>query len=57
MVLSLAACSNDGSECDKCTMDSDCNAPLVCATFLNEDRTVNSTRCGSGTGSSQCRVR
>jgi hypothetical protein len=57
MVFSLAGCSNDGSECDICTMDKDCNSPFVCSVFLNEDGSVNSKRCGSGTGASQCRVR
>jgi hypothetical protein len=57
MVFSLAGCTNNGSECDTCTMDTDCNTGLVCSTFLNSDGTVNSKRCGSGTGASQCRVR
>src|SRR6266571_1118892 len=47
--LPLPGCSN-GGECDKCKVDADCKAPLVCSTFLNSDGSVNSTRCGSGTG-------
>ena len=56
-IFSLAGCSSNGSECDMCTMDTDCTGGLVCSTFLNDDGTFNSKRCGSGTGASQCRVR
>jgi hypothetical protein len=49
--LPLAGCS-DGGECDTCTVDADCKAPLLCSRFDNGDM-----RCGSGTGSTQCRVR
>jgi len=51
-VFSLAGCSSNGSECDTCTMDTDCNTGFVCSTFSD-----GSKRCGSGTGASQCRVR
>jgi len=54
--LPLSGCSN-GGECDKCKVDADCKAPLVCSTFLNSDGSVNSTRCGTGKGETQCRVR
>jgi len=47
----LLGCSN-GGECDKCQVDADCKAPLVCSTFSDESK-----RCGSGTGDTQCRVR
>jgi hypothetical protein len=52
MVFSLAGCSNNGGECDTCSMDTDCNTGFVCSTFSD-----GSKRCGSGTGASQCRVR
>jgi hypothetical protein len=52
MVLSVAGCSNNGGECDTCSMDTDCNSGFVCSTFSD-----GSKRCGSGTGASQCRVR
>jgi len=52
----LLSCSK-GGECDKCKVDADCKSPMVCSTFLNSDGSVNSTRCGSGTGATQCRVR
>jgi hypothetical protein len=54
--LPLAGCT-DGGECDTCTTDEDCKSGLVCSTFLNEDGTVHSMRCGSGSGTTQCRVR
>jgi hypothetical protein len=49
--LPLLRCSN-GGECDKCDVDSDCKAGLVCSTFSDDSK-----RCGSGTGATQCRVR
>jgi hypothetical protein len=52
MVLSLAGCSNNGGECDTCSVDTDCSSGFVCSTFSD-----GSKRCGSGTGASQCRVR
>lgn len=52
MAFSLADCSNNGGECDTCSMDVDCNAGLVCSTFSD-----GSKRCGSGVAASQCRVR
>ena len=57
VVFSLAGCSNNGGECDTCSVDADCTGGLVCSTFNNDDGTFNSKRCGSGTGVSQCRVR
>ena len=49
--LPILGCSN-GGECDKCSVDADCKAGLVCSTFSDESK-----RCGSGKGETQCRVR
>jgi hypothetical protein len=49
--LPLAGCS-DGGECDTCTTDEDCKSGLVCSRFDD-----GSQRCGSGSGTTQCRVR
>jgi len=57
LTLPLPGCGGTGGECDKCKVDADCNAPLVCVNFKNEDGTTAGQRCGSGTGSTQCRVR
>ena len=48
--LPMLSCS-DGGECDKCTSDDNCNSGLVCVRFGD-----GSTRCGSGEGTTQCRV-
>jgi len=50
-ILPLAGCSN-GGECDTCTTNDDCKSGLVCSRFND-----GSMRCGSGTGTTQCRVR
>ncbi len=50
-ILPLAGCSS-GGECDTCTVDADCQSGLFCSRFDD-----GSMRCGSGTGSTQCRVR
>jgi hypothetical protein len=52
LALPLAGCGSHGEECDTCTVDSDCKAPLVCTTFSD-----GSHRCGSGVGSTTCRTR
>ena len=49
------ACTN-GGECDKCSTDSDCKEEFICSNFLNPDGTLNSKRCGTGTGATTCRV-
>jgi len=49
--LPLFGCSS-GGECDKCSDDQDCKSGFVCSTFSD-----GSKRCGSGVGSSTCRVR
>ena len=38
-------------ECQKCKTDSDCSGGLLCVTFGDQ-----SMRCGSGTGTTTCRV-
>jgi hypothetical protein len=50
-ILPLAGCSN-GGECDTCASNSDCKSGLVCSRFDD-----GSMRCGSGAGTTQCRVR
>ena len=47
----VAACTK-GDECDRCSQDTDCKGGFVCTTFSD-----GSTRCGTGTGASTCRVR
>ena len=48
-VLLVSAC---GKECDSCQSDAECAAEgLLCVTFSNGSR-----RCGSGQGSTTCRV-
>lgn len=49
----LGSCSSSGDECDICTSDEDCKDGLVCASFAGE----TTKRCGSGQGSTVCRVR
>lgn len=51
MALSTVGCSS-GGECDTCSSDSDCSTGLVCVNFDDGSR-----RCGSGLGSTTCRVR
>jgi hypothetical protein len=41
-----------GGECDTCSADSDCNSGRLCVKFDD-----GSMRCGSGQGTTQCRVR
>ena len=48
--LPLMGCSDDG-ECDSCSSDDDCKQGLVCVRFGD-----GSQRCGSGEGTTQCRV-
>jgi hypothetical protein len=49
--LPMLSCS-DGGECDKCSSDADCTkGGLVCVRFQD-----GSQRCGSGEGTTQCRV-
>jgi hypothetical protein len=49
----IGSCASNGDECDVCTIDTDCKAGLVCATFGGE----TTKRCGSGVGATTCRVR
>ena len=49
--IPLAGC-NSGDECETCSSDDDCQTGFVCSTFSD-----GSQRCGSGVGSSSCRVR
>ena len=49
--IPLGGCSS-GDECETCTSDDDCQTGFVCSTFSD-----GSQRCGSGVGSSSCRVR
>ncbi len=51
LALPLVGCTS-GDECDTCTSDDDCQTGFVCSTFSD-----GSQRCGSGVGSSSCRVR
>jgi hypothetical protein len=51
LALPIAGCDS-GDECDTCSNDEDCQAGFVCSTFSD-----GSQRCGSGLGSSNCRVR
>jgi hypothetical protein len=51
IALPMGSCGSDGAECDRCTIDSECAAGLVCSTFSD-----GSQRCGTGEGTS-CRVR
>jgi hypothetical protein len=51
LAVPLVAC-NSGDECETCTSDDDCQTGFVCSTFSD-----GSQRCGSGVGSSSCRVR
>jgi len=51
LALPVAGC-NSGDECETCTSDDDCQTGFVCSTFSD-----GSQRCGSGVGSSSCRVR
>jgi len=51
LALPIVGC-NSGDECDTCSGDEDCEAGFVCSTFSD-----GSQRCGSGVGSSSCRVR
>jgi hypothetical protein len=51
LALPIAGCSS-GDECDRCEADADCKAGLFCSTFDDGSR-----RCGSGTGTTTCRVR
>jgi hypothetical protein len=50
-LISLLPLFSCGSECDKCSSDSDCDSGFVCTTFND-----GSQRCGSGHGVSTCRV-
>jgi hypothetical protein len=53
LLLPLAgSCAKGGDECDSCTMDSDCKSGFMCTTFSDDSK-----RCGSGVGSTTCRVR
>jgi hypothetical protein len=49
----IGSCASTGDECDVCTLETDCKAGLVCATFAGE----TTKRCASGLGSTACRVR
>jgi len=49
----IGSCASTGDECDVCTADADCKTGLICARFGGE----TTTRCGSGTGVTTCRVR
>jgi hypothetical protein len=48
----LGSCSSSGDECDVCTSDEECKAPLVCSSFAGEA----TKRCGTGLGGTVCRV-
>jgi hypothetical protein len=50
-LLPIVSCTK-GDECDTCTSDADCNDGFVCTNFSD-----GSTRCGSGVGGTNCRVR
>ncbi len=55
-VAPLAGCSK-GNECDTCSQDSDCKGGLLCVRFLDSSGNVVDKRCGSGQGTTTCRVR
>jgi hypothetical protein len=50
----FAGCTNRG-ECDRCSSDADCDAPLVCRNFDSNGQSVGK-RCASGAGATTCRV-
>ncbi len=50
VIISVVACTK-GDECDTCTQDADCKSGFVCVSFSD-----GSKRCGSGIGSTTCRV-
>lgn len=50
LAVAVAACAS-GDKCDPCTTDADCKAGTVCSKFSD-----GKTYCGSGQGTSQCRV-
>jgi hypothetical protein len=52
LALPIGSCGSSGEECDRCSSDQDCTAGLVCSSFSD-----GSSRCGSGTGETNCRVR
>ncbi len=52
VALPMVGC-NSGDECDTCSTDEDCEAPLVCRNFPDD----GSQRCASGVGATTCRVR
>jgi hypothetical protein len=54
--LPMYGCSK-GNECDTCSVDADCQSGLLCVNFLNGNGDVEGQRCGSGLGTTTCRVR
>jgi len=52
VLAALAACTNQGQECDTCTQDSDCKGGFVCSTFSDGSR-----RCGTGNPAAPTRCR
>jgi hypothetical protein len=51
LALLLAAACSSGDKCDPCATDTDCKAGYVCSKFSD-----GKMYCGSGQGTSQCRV-
>lgn len=53
----LASACGRADECEVCTTDSDCKPGFVCSSFLDGTGTTVTKRCGSGVGTTTCRVR
>jgi hypothetical protein len=53
----IGSCASNGDECDVCTADVDCKAGFTCVDFKDESGQPAGKRCGSGLGSTACRVR
>jgi len=51
LAFPIGSCHSGSGECDSCSSDSDCKSPLVCSSFSD-----GSKHCGSGIGSTTCRV-
>ncbi len=57
LALPASSCRSTGDECDRCSSDDDCRAPLVCSNFRDSSGNVVGKRCASGLGATTCRTR